>query len=134
MGNDERLAELVERWAQTSGWQFHGDGDGAPLGVGWEDDRTRVDLAFFPANDEAMVELFDRRRVRGGILSILYGDSPGAVLDLLAKMGDPAPTKFPAFVSGLVEQFNEVYDASDAEPVLIDSAYLEAYVKAFQDN
>lgn len=135
MSDDEGLAELVKRWARRSSWQFHQDNyDGAPVGVDWEDKNTRVELAFFPADGDAMIELFDRRRARGGVISVSYDDQPGELLNLLTKMGDPEPAKFPSLLSALMEKFNAVYDTNDAEPILIDSAYLETYTKKFQGN
>jgi hypothetical protein len=121
----EGLAELAEHWTRKSGWQFRQDYNGAPVAVGWEDEGSRVELAFFPPTSDALIELFDRRRARGGIISIPYGDRPGVLLDLLAEMGSPAPAKFPSFISSLIEQFHEVYDASDADPILIDPQYLD---------
>ncbi len=125
MSAGEGLAELVEQWARTSGWQFRRDYNGAPVGAGWEDESTRVELAFFPADGDTLIELFDRQSACGGIISVLYGDRPAALLDLLTEMGSPASAKFPSLISALVEQFDEVYDASDAELIRIDAAYLD---------
>jgi len=119
------VAALVEQWAQVLGWRYNVDGDTGSVTIGMEDDSIRLEVAFFPADREAMFEFFDRRGIRGGIYSVRYGDEPRLLLDTLTQMGRPGPTALPGLIEALIDAFGEVCYVDDGPLIPVDATYLE---------
>jgi hypothetical protein len=117
-------SRLVEEWAEASNWTFRIADEHFPVIIGRQDERMRVEVAFFPTTHEAMIELFDVQLARGGILSVVYGDRLTALLDVLSLVRNPMPNMFPSLVRQLLATFHEIYDASDFHLIPVDADYL----------